>query len=293
MRTIFVGGFLKCGTSVLASVLCSGKDTNPMIGEVIYLHGIVSNYRTSLELFDLHSRDYFDDREHLRETCAAEVRRFLDMTRARYGDAANLVLKYPQLTPLFPYLHQLLPEAKFVISLRDPRDGVASAVTSKRKGAPEFHNFSLADIAHALTQSYISCVFCCEPSFSERTVYSKYEDLVTDPAAIMGKLSAFTGIEFGDIDPHQAPAEAGWAPDMALQREQATFNELHGRPISAERIGRHRDVLTAAETQEVEQISAQLLDLLKLDHSVFHVATSQIGGDPPQFEISLSEVGAA
>ena len=63
MQTIFVGGYLKCGTSVPASTLCSGNDVNPMIGEVVHLHGITANYRTSLELFDLHSRDYFDDRK--------------------------------------------------------------------------------------------------------------------------------------------------------------------------------------------------------------------------------------
>ena len=44
-------------------MLCSGDDVNPMIGEVIHLNGIVTNYRASLELFDLHSRNYFDDRE--------------------------------------------------------------------------------------------------------------------------------------------------------------------------------------------------------------------------------------
>ena len=59
---------MKCGTSVLASVLCSGNDVNLMIGEVIHLNEIVTNYRADLELFDLHSGDYFDDRENLKNS---------------------------------------------------------------------------------------------------------------------------------------------------------------------------------------------------------------------------------
>jgi len=59
-------------------MLCSGNDVNPMIGEVIHLNGIVTNYHASLELFDLHSRNYFEDREQLNEFCAAETVRFLN-----------------------------------------------------------------------------------------------------------------------------------------------------------------------------------------------------------------------
>ena len=173
MQPIFVGGYLKCGTSVLASMLCSGNDVNPMIGEVVHLNGIVTNYRVGLELFDLHSRDYFDDRAQLKEFCAAETVRFLEMTHARYGNPKFLVLKYPQMTRLFPFLHQLLPEAKFVISLRDPRDGVASAVVSQRKGAPEFANASAGQIAESLTEAYMRCLLCPETSFCEKTIYSK------------------------------------------------------------------------------------------------------------------------
>tara|TARA_Y100001934_G_scaffold179436_1_gene212227 strand:- start:294 stop:773 length:480 start_codon:yes stop_codon:yes gene_type:complete len=132
MQPIFVGGYLKCGTPVLAAMLCSGNDVNPMIGEVIHLNGIVTNYHASLELFDLHSRNYFEDREQLNEFCAAETVRFLEMTHAFFGNPKFLVLKHPFLTRLFTYLHQLLPEAKFVISLRDPRDHVASAVASQQ-----------------------------------------------------------------------------------------------------------------------------------------------------------------
>ena len=92
----------------------------------------MTNYHASLELFDLHSRNYFEDREQLNEFCAAETVRFLEMTHAFFGNPKFLVLKHPFLTRLFTYLHQLLPEAKFVISLRDPRDHVASAVASQQ-----------------------------------------------------------------------------------------------------------------------------------------------------------------
>ena len=134
------------------------------------------------------------------------------------------MLKYPQLTPLFPYLHQLLPEAKFVISLRDPRDGVESPVVSQRKGAPEFANALAGQIAESLTEAYMRCLLGLEPSFCEQTIYSKYEYLISNPAALIKKLERFTGINFTGVDPHDAPAKARWAPDMELQGQQPAFS---------------------------------------------------------------------
>ena len=148
-------------------MLCSGNDVNPMIGEVIHLNGIVTNYHASLELFDLHSRNYFEDREKLNEFCAAETVRFLEMTHAFFGNPKFLVLKHPFLTRLFTYLHQLLPEAKFVISLRDPRDNVASAVASQQESAPVFANASSGQIAESFMATYMRCLLCPKPSFCD------------------------------------------------------------------------------------------------------------------------------
>ncbi len=36
MTPIFVGGYLRSGTTVLQSILCRGKSTNPIIGEVVF-----------------------------------------------------------------------------------------------------------------------------------------------------------------------------------------------------------------------------------------------------------------
>ncbi len=118
-------------------------------------------------MFDLHSRDYFDDREQLNEFCAAETVRFLEMTNAHFGNPKFLVLKYPLLTRLFTYLDQLLPEAKFVISLRDPRDHVASAVASQQESAPVFANASSGQIAESFTETYMRCLLCPKPSFCD------------------------------------------------------------------------------------------------------------------------------
>ena len=290
MQPVFVGGYLKCGTSVLASMLCSGNDVNPMIGEVVHLNGLVINYRVGLELFDLHSRDYYEDRAQLKEFCAAETVRFLEMTHARYGNPKFLVLKYPQMTRLFPFLHQLLPEAKFVISLRDPRDGVASAVVSQRKGAPEFANASAGQIAESLTEAYMRCLLCPETSFCEKTIYSKYECLVDDPAAAIKKLERFTGIDFTGVDPHDAPAQAGWAPDMEIQRQQPTFNELHGQAISSDRVGRYAETLNADEIAEVEQIGSYLLDIYRHDYSIFRIDTRLLDAKSARYDIVMTEV---
>ena len=89
------------------------------------------------------------------------------MTHAHFGNPKFLVLKYPLLTRLLTYLHQLLPEAKFVISLHNPRDHVASAVASQQESAPVFANASSGQIAESFMETYMRCLLCPKPSFCD------------------------------------------------------------------------------------------------------------------------------
>jgi hypothetical protein len=146
-----------------------------MIGEAIFLRSILETYWRSLAMFDLHSKYYFSDREDLRGTCEKYVHDFVRRTFARYNSPKHVVLKHPQLTPLFPQLHELVPEAKFVIIVRDPRDTVASAVTAQARGANEFEDDMPQEIASTLFDYYAACLSCQSQGFRHNTIYVRYE----------------------------------------------------------------------------------------------------------------------
>src|SRR3546814_17593724 len=80
----------------------------------------------------------------------------LQKTHQRSGRPAALVLKSPELATYFPHAAVLLPAARFVISVRDPKDTIASLIEVGEKPRQRRANSSLAGAArdiHALCAS--------------------------------------------------------------------------------------------------------------------------------------------
>lgn len=228
-----------------------------MIGEAIHLRGLIESYWRGLDMFDQHSRFYFDDREELRRFCAGQVCQFLDTSREHLGNPRHLILKHPQLTVHFPLLFELVPKARFLVIVRDPRDTVASAVTSQRKGALEFGNSTPVDIAKKILTYLKPCVLCSNPGFKKNTLYVKYESLVRDPVAVSAIIQEFTGIKLDGFDPNVGSEDQEW-----LQQDSPFYSEHYGNAITDKRIGRYKDVLSKEDIQKIDEVCIPILDLL-------------------------------
>ena len=283
MQPVFVGGFLRSGTTLVQSILCSGAGAGPMIGECVYLRGVVETYLRSLSLFDAHTKDYFDTPEDLRRFCAGQAKEFLEHTWRRMGEPAFLVLKHPQLTRYFPPLHALVPEARLIVCLRDPRDAVASAIAAQRRGAGEFGKKGPAEIAADLFETYLTCFGSRVRSCLEQTAYVRYETLVKDPAAVIPRLGRFAGIDLAGFDPTADRPLARAQLDSSKQPGQPFHSDLFAEPIKDSHVGRYRETLTEAELARVEEACAPLLDLLARAPSVFTL----VPGESPVTRDSL------
>ena len=116
---------MRTGTGLLTNVLCSDPSTNPVIAEAQYLTRMLRLYLWGRNSYSAFLADTFATREDFVRFSRGWVEAYLERTRQRWSPCRHLVLKNPEMTPLFPELHDLVEESKFLVIVRDPRDTVA------------------------------------------------------------------------------------------------------------------------------------------------------------------------
>ena len=271
-RILFVCGAPRSGTTLLQALLCSGSETNPLIGEAIDLAHLVGAYAHSRRIQQLgETTDYFEDGDHLRAFYRQPIAALLNRVWQRYDRPTCLVLKSPALTPHLPDLLDLIPQAQAVVSVRDPRDGAASllaigrSVQADRSVAvtrDESQNSSIESqlaqqpierLGRYFCEHYTTLLACRDSRVWDRLRFVRYEALVDRPEAAIAQLQAFTGLRLV------------CNPDQPWQRSTIDFQHLpdryrawwsgqgYGDRISDASIGRYRQQLSPSEIREIER----------------------------------------
>ena len=208
MTTFFVGGCMRSGTSVLQAVLCSTEETNPHIHEAQYFTQLVHLYSYARATFDRYLCHYFEDLEDLKVVHADLMQRFLERTLRHFHPAAHLVLKNPEMTPLFPALCELLADAKFVVVVRDPRDTIASMRVVAKRQLAQGQDTNLTRMAESTDRLaarynwyYAPILDNTDPAFALRRIIVQLEDLVQKTDLVVEKLAEYTGLPLQGFDP--------------------------------------------------------------------------------------------
>jgi hypothetical protein len=269
-RYLFVGGGARTGTTLAQMILCQAEATNPMVPEAHSLRCFLSAFHLAAGSATHQIPQYFDDLADFRQFHAGQLRQYLDRTRARFGEVETLVLKDPEMTRFFPDLMSLLPEAHFVVMVRDPRDVVASLLAVGRKLLDQQQGGLLAEAArtrniralcHHFKAFYAPVLACPDEVLWAQTLFVRYEDLVQDTEAILGNLSEFTGLNLAGLNPY-TDFNTGHV-HYADRKESPYFSALYGKGITDTRIGTFTEVLTDAEVQAVESVCREFLDLFQ------------------------------
>jgi hypothetical protein len=245
---IFVGGGWRSGTTVLHALLCTSPRANDYINECSHFMYLFNAYINAEQQFQFHGQFYFRDRQHMRDVYSEILSRELERIWAWLNKPELLVLKSPPMTGRFPLLGKMIPETRFVVAVRDPRDVVASRleVVRKLRGTPDIEKAVRAECAE-YKQQYAGLL---AGAMGTRLCIVEYEKLVG------GDLSVLRGSGFGDIDPARI-----WDSNVTDMRKAgggAYITPLYGAALSDSSVGRYRETLDAATQELVMNLCGEL-----------------------------------
>ncbi len=260
MSVILVGGSQRSGTSATQQLLCQLPEANPYLYEASFLRMQVACYAEAKVSFSNNHASYFGELQDLRNFQAGVVSAFLENTARIHGDCEHLILKEPHLTMYWPHLYELIPDAMFLMMIRDPRDVIASMVSVGERQKELGQDYLFTDrnmlrLCEHFVSFYRPAFEVSDEGFRDRLAVVHYENVVTDPRQALEQITGFTGIPFDSIDPQAAPNTGVVNQEViaASQHFQPWATDVNGKQITSSRIGRHREVLTAEETQLVEE----------------------------------------
>lgn len=146
--------------------------------------------------------------------------------------------KTPEYLTEVPVLSGFFPHAKFVHIVRDPRDYVVSMRKAWGKSLPraaQRWKTSIRKFRHDVTRADVDWIEL------------RYEDLVTSPREVLGRLCAFIGVPFHDAM-------------LTLERPSENLGDTRGeRSIVASNFGKWRRELCERDTHRVERIAGALM----------------------------------
>ncbi len=267
MSLIVVGGSQRSGTSATQQLLCQLPNANPYLYEASFLRMQTACYSDAKASFGNNHACYFGDIQQLRNFQAGVVSAFLSQVSQLHGDCEHLILKEPHLTMYWPHLYELVPDAWFLMMVRDPRDVIASMIRVGERQKEIGQNYLFTDrnilkLCEHFVAFYRPAFEVEDEGFRRRLAVVPYEDVVNDPRTTLQQIADFTDIPFDTIDPGADP-DTGVVQLDAISSSrhfQPWSTEVNGKRLTPSRIGRYQEVLTPEETRQVEEYLADFFE---------------------------------
>ena len=264
-RQIYVCGSMRSGTTILQKVICLSPDVNPFGYGGRYLMEQMQLYIRYAGTDSVFIKDFFGGVDGFKAFNKDLVDSIYDKAWSNAGGPAALVLKSPELSFIIPEILEILgTSSRFVFSVREPKDTIASMVRAgERQKRARLSTMlarlgrdidSLCGVYNRAYEPILKLLDSSSPELFNRFLFTKYEDLVTNPERTQLDIYNFCELSSAPL-----PAEGKWrvsrkTEEIATHPKWSTYlTGLSGRPISASSIGTFDSVLSPSECARIQR----------------------------------------
>jgi hypothetical protein len=232
-QPIFVAGAPRTGTTLLHALICTSPDVNDYIAECSYFSALLNPYIAALDTFDVHTKFYFDSKHALRDFHASILEIALKKIWTRTFEPKILALKDPVLTDNLHVLADLIPDARFAVTVRDPRDATLSVVMGLRRMNSNSTDTERLRVACDQYNRMYGAVLANKATFGDRLIFVEYNSLVRG-----GELEKLSALGISSIRPDEL-----WVSRTTDLRgsgvDDPWWSPLYGKDMSTAAIGRY------------------------------------------------------
>jgi hypothetical protein len=221
-RLVAVGGFPRTGSTLLYRMFA----THPLVAAANETQIIrpVLNLRTAFRRFEAASHQALNPirAEHTEPIIGQLLFDLLEPVRRRNPSAPVLFEKSPMNAWVFAELLELVPTARCILTVRDPRAVVASLLAvgerARAAGGRDYlsatHGFRPAVRSMSRLGDHLASIIA---SGDRRVLVVRYEELVGDPERTARRVSEHIGVPWDEsvLEPGRHEAVSAWhTPDM-------------------------------------------------------------------------------